>query len=170
MTASGQIAEHWLFVGSARDDIDALISSGYEARFAPGEQLFNEGDSADGLYIVTAGSVRVSTTGDRGETILAVCYPDDVLGELGVLDAQARSARASAVGFCAAYFVPSDPFLDLLERSPALCLRLLVLLTRRLRIANGRLGELAATTMLVRDDDAGQVQVVGPGPGDAEKR
>jgi CRP-like cAMP-binding protein len=58
-----------------------------------------------------------------------------------------------------AYFLPSEPFLDVLESSTAVCLRVLVLLTNRLRASNGRLGELRATQVIAGSQYQGQVEV-----------
>ena len=140
-----QPTEHWLFAGVDAAVLRAALESGREVRFLPGEALFHENDTADGLYLITAGSVRVSATAESGETLLAVVRSNEVLGEMGVLDGQARSGTATAVGVCVAFFMPTEPFLDLLERSTTVCMRLLALLATRLRRANGRLGELAAT-------------------------
>jgi CRP-like cAMP-binding protein len=72
----------------------------------------------------------------------------NVLGEMGVLDGKPRSDSAMAVSVVTACFIPADAFLDVLERSPAVALRMLTLLAQRLRQANGRLGELPVATVI----------------------
>jgi CRP-like cAMP-binding protein len=139
------VADHWLLVGVLRDEVEGLLATGREVRFLPGEVLFHEGAKADGLYLILAGSVRVFASGEEGEMYLATIQADDVLGEMGVLDGQPRSATATSVGLCVTYFIPCEPFLDLLERSSPLCMRLMAILATRLRRANGRLGELAGS-------------------------
>jgi CRP-like cAMP-binding protein len=54
---------------------------------------------------------------------------------------------------CSTYFLPAEPFLDGLELSPLVCMKMLAHLTRRLREANGRLGELAPMTTVPADGD-----------------
>ena len=143
--------EHWLFAGVNRDVLRPALESGEEVRFLPGEVIFREGDEPDGLYLVTAGAARVVATGEAGETFLAIVKSNDVLGEMGVLDGDKRSGTATSINICVAYFIPSDPFLDLLEASSAVCMRLLALLTQRLRVANGRLGELPPSGVFTLD-------------------
>ena len=87
------------------------------------------------------------------ETILSVAHPDDIFGEMGVLDGQPRSATATANSLCAAYFLPAEPFVDALQMSNLVCMKMLAHLTKRLRIANGRLGESSATVTLPREQD-----------------
>jgi CRP-like cAMP-binding protein len=73
----------------------------------------------------------------------------NVIGEIGVLDGEPRSGTARAVGICAAHFIPEQPFLDLLERSPLMCMRMLAILSKRMRRNNSRLAELPASADLV---------------------
>jgi CRP-like cAMP-binding protein len=145
---------HWLLQSVDADDVEFLLRNGHQVRFEPGQVVFNEGDETDGLYLVAAGTVRLTATGANGETMIALVYSGEVLGELGVLDGQPRSARAAAVGMCTAYFIAAEPFLDVLERSPGLCMRMMALLTRRLRYANGRLGELAPAAAVANEEMA----------------
>lgn len=150
MRPAGIIApqEHWLFRGIPFEQLRTVLEAGYEARYLPGDVLFREGEPPHGLHLVTAGNIRVTAVGAQGETFLAVVKADEVLGEMGVLDGALRSGSATALTVCCTYFLPTEPFLDLLERSTTVCMRLLALLTVRLRIANGRLGELPATSTL----------------------
>jgi CRP/FNR family transcriptional regulator, cyclic AMP receptor protein len=149
---SDQEQRHWLLQGVTGEDVEFLLQNGHEVRFEPGQMVFNEGDETDGLYLISAGLVRLSATGPNGETVIAVVHPGEVLGELGVLDGMPRSARASSVGMCTAYFISGEPFLDVLERSNALCIRMMALLTRRLRYANGRLGEIAPDSAIQNEE------------------
>ena len=144
--------DHWLLTGVPGEDLEPLLSIVQEQRFLPGEVLFREGDPATGLYLIMVGSVRVSATNETGETLLAVVHANDVLGEMAILDGRDRSGTATAVEICVAHFLPTEPFLDLLERSTKVCMRLLALLTTRLRRANGRLGELAATSAIIQEE------------------
>ncbi len=141
----GRLPRHWLLEGVPLNDLQPLLGAARETRYLVNDNLFMEGDPPDGLYLIVSGTVQVATTGENGETLLARVTTDDVLGEMGVLDGQARSGIATALQDTTAYFLPTEAFLDVLEGSTAVCLRMLVLLTQRLRVANGRLGELRAT-------------------------
>ena len=145
---------HWLLAGMAASQAERLLSTGREVRFEPGEIIFREGDAADGLYLLAAGAVRLWTAGESGQTILSVAHADDnaIVGEMGVLDAQPRSATATANSFCVAYYLPAVPFLDALEASNLVCMKMLAHMTKRLRIANGRLGESSATATLSNEE------------------
>jgi CRP-like cAMP-binding protein len=149
---SSELPDHWLFVGISPAELGPLLDRCRVANFFPGDALFREGEPTDGLYLITGGSARVSTITENGETLLAAVGANDVLGEMGVLDGKPRSATAMAVSVVTACFIPADAFLDALERSPAVALRMLTLLAQRLRQANGRLGELPVATVIRAGD------------------
>src|SRR3712207_4390207 len=108
----------------APSQAERLLNAGREGRFEGGEIVFREGDVADGLYLLTAGEVRLWTTGESGETILSIAHSGDLVGEIGVLDGQPRSATGTANRFCVAYFLPAEPFLDALEASKLVCMKM----------------------------------------------
>jgi len=148
---------HWLVHGVPEADLSPLLASGEEKHYRPGEAIFQEGDPAVGLYLILEGNVRVTTTSVSGETFLSVARANEVVGEMGVLDGENRSATATAVNRTVVYFLPTDPFLDLLERSPAVCMRLLAVLTARLRTADRRLAELHPSSLFCPDQEITQI-------------
>jgi CRP-like cAMP-binding protein len=154
MASDNQIdaRDHWLLTGIPDDVVGPLLQAGEEVRYVPGDVIFREGEPSEGLYLVTAGAARVTVTGESGETFLATVRSNEVLGEMGVLDGEPRSGTATALTLCAAFHVPAEAFLDLLERSPLASMRLLALLCQRLRRANGRLVELPSTSAVNQED------------------
>jgi CRP-like cAMP-binding protein len=144
--------DHWLISGIPEHIIRPLLEAGEEVRYVPGDVIFREGEPSDGLYLITAGTARVTVTGEGGETFLATVRANEVLGEMGVLDGEARSGTATALTLCATYYLPAESFLDLLEQSPLASMRLLALLCQRLRRANGRLVELPSTSVVSQED------------------
>jgi CRP-like cAMP-binding protein len=81
--------------------------------FAPGERFISEGDASDGLYILVVGEVEVSTD-DLG--MIDRRQAGDVIGEIGVLANQARTATCTAVVEAAALHISQADLWDLLER------------------------------------------------------
>ncbi|MEG4208601.1 ATP-binding protein [Microcoleus sp. S13_B4] len=66
--------------------------------FAEETLVFEEGETADFLYLVLEGKVEFSKRLENNKyQTVAVAKPDDYFGELGVLDGEPRSARAVAV-------------------------------------------------------------------------
>src|SRR5688572_17441556 len=80
------IQNHWLFTGIESEALTPLLEASHEVRFMPNEVVFREGDPADGLYLITGGSMRIAAQADSGSVMLAVVSTNDVVGEMGVLD------------------------------------------------------------------------------------
>jgi ATP:ADP antiporter, AAA family len=85
--------------------------------FAPGEQFISQGDVSDGLFILVAGQVEVRAN-EAG--VLAVRKAGEVIGEIGVLANQMRTAHCTALVETTALHIDRDDFWDLLERSSLL--------------------------------------------------
>src|SRR5581483_4558193 len=135
--------DHWLFIGTPSDLLAPVAAQGREVPFAVGDVLFREGDPSDGLYIILSGSVRVSAADERGEIQVAIARRNEVVGEMGVLDGEPRSATVTAAEPGSAYFLPSRPIIALLEQSPITCMRLMAILARKLRETNASIADVA---------------------------
>ena len=136
------VREHWLVANVPPTLLDPALDAGQEQRFAAGDVILHEGDEAAGLYLILDGNVQVTATNEKGEAFLTQVRANEVLGEMGVLDGEPRSATATAATPVVAYFIPAEPFLRLLEQSSLVSNRLLILLSGRLRVANRHLMEL----------------------------
>jgi CRP-like cAMP-binding protein len=68
-----------------------------ERRVPQHQVLFRQGEIADALYVIIAGRVRISITAPGGEEkVLAFLGTGDVVGEMGLLSGETRSATATA--------------------------------------------------------------------------
>ena len=68
-----------------------------ERRVAQHQVLFRQGEPADALFVIIAGRVRISIAGPGGEEkVLAFLGTGDVVGEMGLLSGETRSATATA--------------------------------------------------------------------------
>lgn len=100
-------------------DQSALAERLDEAPFAPGEVLFRQNAESDALYVIDAGRVSVRLQGPDGrDHEIAQLGPGDVLGEMGVMTGEKRTATAVAIGQVRAYRLPRDAFDSLLRVRP----------------------------------------------------
>ncbi len=105
-----------------------------EKTFPAGRDIFREGDHGDGVYLVQAGRVELSAAvTQNSRSILSQVAPGETFGEMAVLETKPRSATATALADCTVYFIPREPLLKLLDRSPGFALELLRDSSRRLR-------------------------------------
>jgi len=86
----------WLFEGLPRDTIEKLKQSAELVSFDAGTTIFQEGDQADGMYLIRRGQVRVSKTFPGGERRLAYLTRGDCFGEIALLRKGVRTATCVA--------------------------------------------------------------------------
>lgn len=129
-----------LFSNLDKKELQALGSSCQERKYSAGTTLFSQGDTGVGLYILTGGKVSIiqAVNPDRAEEEIATIGTGDVLGEMALLDDLPRSATATAVEDVTALLLPVWEFRSTLQSHPTIALKLLSVLSRRLRKAENR--------------------------------
>jgi len=102
-----------------------------------------ENDPGDALYVVDSGEVKVVLTGEDGrEVILSVLGQGDFFGEMALIDNMPRSANVIAMESSRLIVLYRDDFHRCLEEQPRIALGLLRALSRRLRVADDKIGGL----------------------------
>ena len=128
------LADCRLFDQLSQPELATLSDLARERSYTSGQEIFREGAEGDGLYVVRDGSVEISALVRPGlRRVISKIPPGEVVGEMAVLDAQPRSASATAVGTTTVFFLPRSEFLDLMDRSPGMARCALREISRRLR-------------------------------------
>lgn len=132
-----------LFSGLDKKELHTLAESCQERKYSAGTRIMSQGDTGVGLYIITSGKVRIthSSSPDRAEEDLGTAGAGDVLGEMALLDDLPRSASITAVEDVTALLLPVWEFRTVLRNHPEIALKLLAVLSRRLRKAEQRTHE-----------------------------
>ena len=118
-------------------ELKALRQVCQQRNFAAGQEIFKEGDTGDGLYVVAEGLVLISgLISGSIRHVFSQISPGEIFGEMAVLENKPRSASAVAQKPTTVYFVPRDAMLKLVENSPHLSLGLLREISHRLREFN----------------------------------
>lgn len=116
--------------------------------YQPGEIVFSEGDPCEGLYVVETGSVKIFNTSASGrEQILHIEKAGNTLAELPVFDGGNYPASTSAVGPCKLLFISKKDFRALCLERPEMALKVLKVVSARLRHLVGIIEELSFTTV-----------------------
>ncbi|MBF6591239.1 MAG: cyclic nucleotide-binding domain-containing protein [Ktedonobacterales bacterium] len=123
-----------LFSDLTKSELQALAVNCRERDYPAGAKLLQQGESGVGLFILTAGKVRVVQQGPSGdERELGTFERGAVLGELSLLDDLPRTATAIAMEPSRALVIPVWDFRAALRESPEIAIKLLGVLSRRLR-------------------------------------
>ena len=114
--------------------LEELLTLAQVEHFTPKEVIFQKGDPGDRLYAITSGRVGITTLSEEGkEIILNILDPGEIFGEIALLDGKQRTADAVAMEATELLGVNRAHFLQLLERNPKLCIRLMIVLCERIR-------------------------------------
>src|SRR5690349_8170579 len=116
---------HWLAVG-------------------PGELVLDFGDTSNDVFLITSGLVRVIIRTPLGqEFILGDLGPNEIFGEIAAIEGVPRSASVAALRPTQLCRMQAATFLDLALSSRTVALRLLQVMTARLRVQSERMAEIA---------------------------
>ena len=112
--------------------------------FGAGQTIFSEGEPSTHTYRIIAGSVDIVVAGRDGEERrIASLGPDEVFGEMGIIDPAPRSATAVAREQTACETYTADEVISLMSSDPAEAMALLKSLIIRLRSSNRKLAAKA---------------------------
>src|SRR6266851_1612415 len=126
-----------LFSSLDKKELRHIANSCQERKYAAGSILMQQGSTGAGLFVITAGHVKITkeVDPDRAVVDLATAGPGDVLGEMALLDDLPRSATVTAVDDVTALLLPIWDFRTALRSNPDIAVKLLSVLSRRLRKA-----------------------------------
>ena len=132
-----------LFAGSTDEDITAILLICKIREYDRGEVLFDEGDVAQGFYIVAAGRVKVYKLSPEGkERILHVVQPGGNFAEAAIFADGLYPASAEPLEKSTLIFFPKRDFLDLLTAQGRIAINMIGGLSRFLRLFAGQIEEL----------------------------
>jgi len=94
--------------------------------------IFREGEMGDCMYIIHKGEVKIH----KGNMALAILKEKEVFGELSLLDAETRSASATANTDCILFRINQEPFYELVETRMEVVKGFIKILCQRLRAQN----------------------------------
>ena len=101
-------------------------------------------DPGNSLYILKSGLVKVTIEDQHGyEMILRILYPTDFFGDMSLLDGMPRSATVTTQELSDVLTISRDHFLNIIEKSPKILLKMTSVVSKRLRKANEFIHSLA---------------------------
>ena len=125
-----------IFRACTADEVSAIAGVAQEGFFQPAQVIVTQGTPGQAFYMITAGRVEILRDG----VSLGAFGPGDFFGEMSLLDQAPRSATIRAIDQVSCLMLSSWDFRALLERHPSIAIKLLEVLSRRLRVADERMG------------------------------
>jgi NTE family protein len=101
-----------------------------------GTSLILEGERSDAVYLIVAGLFAVyQNRADGSEVLLTRLGPGDIIGEIGFITGEARSATVKAIRNCELFRISSEDLQAAVAHAPGVFLDLCTTIVRRLRNA-----------------------------------
>lgn len=102
----------------SEDDLNDLASHAVIKQYAAGEELFHEGDEADGLYLIRRGSVTVSRMMTGREVVLFYVAAGNYVGEMSLISGEPRYATVRAAIATEAILIDVARMQGIIARNP----------------------------------------------------
>jgi CRP-like cAMP-binding protein len=145
------LAQCSLFRGLAAGERDALIAHAHTRKYAADETIFLMGSSGDSMMAVLSGTVRISVPSPDGkEIVLAILGPEEIFGEIALLDGKERTADARTTTGCSLAVLERRDVLAFFARHPSAWPSLVDMLCERLRSTDQQMAEMAFLGLPVR--------------------
>jgi CRP-like cAMP-binding protein len=127
------------------DGFARLAALGERRSFAAGERLMKQGTEAASMFVILAGKVSVVREHPDLATPIPLAFlgPGEVVGEMGLLDGDPRSATVTAVEETVTVEVPGEALAQCVSRYPDVYASLVKVLSKRLRDTNELVAETA---------------------------
>ena len=140
-----QILKHSpIFAALDENELIELAGLAFERRLAADTAVFWEGDNSEWFFIIAEGRVRVTKLTSTGkEIIISFFGPGEMFGEVAVFEDQPYPASAQAISKTRLIGIRKADFVNFLLKYPQVSLRIIKVLSERLRQAQSRLRDLA---------------------------
>ena len=121
-----------------------LAFTSERVQFSPGQRFFAQGDAADAAYVILDGKANVTLNTPGGEIKVAELARNALVGEMGILADQPRSATVTAQTATMALRISRAVFLELLAQFPQISIAVMRELALRLEQTNQQLAQSRA--------------------------
>ena len=109
--------------------------------FAPGQNLFQQGDRADAAYVIISGSAEVLVDSPHGLIHVAEVGAGDFVGEIAILCDVPRTATVRAVQPLVTLKIMKEHFLRMITEFPEMAIEIMRELAHRLQRTTTELTE-----------------------------
>lgn len=146
------LARHPFFSGAPPEVISRLAGHARWFDADPDQTIMDFEDPTTDVYFIVQGQVRVLMQTANGERtqILGDFAAGELVGEMAAIDGVPRSARIEALVRTQMCALPARPFVEAAFASRDIGLRLMRLLTGKIRAQNRRMLELTALPIRLR--------------------
>lgn len=132
------------FSGLSDSDLNMVAGVMCEKTYTKGALFFLEGEPGEALFVIKSGRVKISkSTADGREQILHILKDGDIFAEVVLFDQGPYPTTAEAVEDTTAWLLRNQDMEKLLQSHPLLAIKLLRVMSKRLRQSQLLIRDLA---------------------------
>ena len=132
-----------VFGGLKSEALHLILEQSQTIHVADGDYFFHEGEPGDALFVLESGDVQIEKDWNGAAVYLGNLGPGDCIGEMALIDLEARSASVKATSDCQAIAISRKALNSLfqldLEQYAIIMMNMGREVSRRLRLADQRL-------------------------------
>lgn len=106
-----------IFGSLSEDTLYFLLSHSTEISRRRGELFFQEGDTAQSLYVLESGRAAVLKSWDNSQYLINDVEVGDCFGEMAITDIHPRSASVMAIEDCLAFEIKASSIIELCQQN-----------------------------------------------------
>jgi CRP-like cAMP-binding protein len=124
--------------------LDDALSRAASQRYAPGDVVFEQGETADRFFVLLHGRLRVTQVTPEGQQIVVrMVSPGDLFGIAKALQRSDYPGTATAVLESIAVVWPMSAWSDIIDAHPAFAVNAMQVMGERLQEAQSRIREIS---------------------------
>ena len=148
---SAHLSQLAYFEGQNPIIIERMVNSAVAHTASAGEILFLEGEPAAGLWMIQTGRVKIYKLNPQGqEHILRIFGDDDTFNDISAFDGGANPANAAALSDTKLWVFPTQVFQDCIQNDGTFALRVVQVLSGRVRGLIRQIENLTLYSVTVR--------------------
>lgn len=132
-----------IFSSLSFDEMMEVTEITQHKNFNKGDLVFLDGDSADELYVINEGKVKISKISEDGkEQIIRILEPGDFMGELSLFIESPFNSNAEALERTVVCVIEGKKIKDIIYKNPGISIKIMEELSKRLEKADNLIERL----------------------------
>ncbi len=151
MELTQKLKKTFIFADFSQEELEAAASLFQQKKYRKGITIFHEGQPGIAFYLISSGRVKVFKLNEDGRELIFGIFGDGaIFGDVPVFDGGPYPASAATLVETEVVYMSRDDFVRLITEHPAISLKVVRVLGKRLRQAQRFVMDIAMKSVLQR--------------------
>jgi sigma-B regulation protein RsbU (phosphoserine phosphatase) len=132
----GHLKKTAIFSAIADEQLTSLARACQVVRLAPGERLFEQGETGDAAFLILEGAIDIEVPTETGPAIVAKVGVGELVGEIAAFSDRKRNAAVLSAAGARLLRIGREAIFDLMQRDPSCAMNVIAELGGRLDRSN----------------------------------